>query len=199
MSPDEAGVSFVILAKDATLAKTRLKVDKERARSLARDLAEHSIATATAARCAGAVFVVTSDIGIKEVAQAHGAVVVDEGSPKGMNAAAEMGRIRALDVHPEQPVAVLVADLPMLRADDLDSAVGEFRNGATPLFVADHEGVGTTFLIHSPSQCPGLAFGRRSAWLHGRLGYVPAVGTLRGLRRDLDTPEDLRDLSPIWR
>ena len=50
----------------------------------------------------------------------------------------------------------IVADLPRLHPTDLDAAVGKCHLDGVPLFVADHEGAGTTFLIHGPEHCPGL-------------------------------------------
>ncbi|MDR7254202.1 2-phospho-L-lactate guanylyltransferase (CobY/MobA/RfbA family) [Nocardioides sp. BE266] len=87
-------------------------------------------------------------------------------------------------------MAILVADLPDLTLGDLDSVISEHADVGEPIFVADHLGSGTTCLVHGARR-PGLAFGPDSARLHRRLGYVAALRPLRGLRLDLDTPDDL--------
>lgn len=185
-------VSIVVLAKDVRDAKTRMGLERESANELALCLALRTIRTALEATASGPVLVVTSDPAIGECARGSGAVVVPEGRPVGINLAASMGREHALRASPRGPVAILVADLMRLRPQELDAVVEEFRARRLPLYVADHHGEGTTLLIHGPHSRPGIAFGLNSAHMHSRLGYAPARRPLRGLRIDLDTPEDLR-------
>lgn len=184
-------VSVVILAKDASQAKTRLQLPRKDVVWLARHLAAITVRAATAAETVGAVFVVTGDVAIADGACEVGAIVVPEPCPLGINRAAALGRRYALDARPESPVAMMVSDLPCLRGSDIDFVVDEFLGVGTPLFVEDHECTGTTFLIHGPDQCPGIGFGRSSALMHRRLGYTAAAATRRSLRYDVDTVEDL--------
>jgi 2-phospho-L-lactate guanylyltransferase len=186
-----AEVSVVVLAKDRSRAKTRLLRDRGLASEVAFELARRTMETALEARCARSVFVVTSDRAISREAASLGVAVVAEGRPVGVNGAAAMGRRRALVNHPDLPVAIMVADLPHLSAGELEAVAAEQAGHGLPLYVPDHLGVGTTCLIHGPDRRPGLAFGRNSAAMHHRLGYVAAQRPVRGLRFDLDTPEDL--------
>jgi 2-phospho-L-lactate guanylyltransferase len=94
---------------------------------------------------------------------------------------------------------VLVADLPPLRPEDIDAVVAEFSEHRNPLYVADHHGSGTTFLIHGPGRMPGIGSGRNSAHRHRRLGYREAQRPGRGLRADLDTPQDLVKMIKLLR
>lgn len=188
---DEPSVSFVILAKEVGEAKTRLGLAREPARRVALYLAEHTVRTALDATSSSLVLVVTGDPEISRDATKLGAVVVPEGRPMGMNRAAVLGREYALRARPTSPVAILVADLPGLRPQHLDAAVDEFCQQHVPMYVADHHGEGTTLLIHGPLARPGFAFGLHSAQMHLRLGYAPARRASRGLRTDLDTPEDV--------
>jgi 2-phospho-L-lactate guanylyltransferase len=188
-------VSLVVLAKDSHAAKTRLQLPREEARRLALDLAASTVRAGLAAETVGTVLVVTSDPDIALDAREAGAEVVAEPSPLGMNRAAALGRRQALAAPPHTPVAVIVADLPELHPADLDVVVREFLSTGAPLYVPDHEGTGTTFLVHGPDQRPGFGFGRHSAAMHHRLGYRRARSGPPSLRRDLDTAEDLASLA----
>lgn len=195
MTPAAARASLVVLAKDSHAAKTRLQLPREESRLLALRLAASTVRAGLAAEMVGAVLVVTSDPDIALDAGEAGAEVVAEPRPLGMNRAAALGRRRALEVRPDAPVAVVVADLPELHPGDLDVVVRELLATGGPLYVADHEGTGTTFLVHGPERCPGFGFGRHSAAMHQRLGYRRAGTGPPSLRRDLDTAEDLAALS----
>lgn len=186
------GASFVVLAKEVRSAKTRLTDDRSLAARVALELARRTVSAALDATCAGTVLVVTSDPQIADESIGLGAVVVPEGQPVGINSAAALGRRRALSSNPGAPVVILVADLPQLRSAELDSVVAEHAERRTPLYVEDHLGEGTTCLVHGPRDLVGLAFGSASARMHRKLGYAAALRPMAGLRRDLDTAEDLR-------
>jgi len=186
-------VSLVVLAKELTAAKTRLGLGPGGAEQVALRLVERTVRAALQAECSGAVWVVTSDPLIAQQSTELGARIAPEGRPCGMNRAGAMGRDFALRHRPLGPVAVLVADLPLLRSDDLDAAAMQFRQVGVPMYVPDHNMIGTTLLIHGPESRLGLAFGPNSALMHRRLGYRPAARAPRGLRVDLDTPEDAED------
>jgi 2-phospho-L-lactate/phosphoenolpyruvate guanylyltransferase len=194
VSPQPDRISLVVLAKESRTAKTRLSISRPAADRTAQWLAAATARTALRARSVDRVLVVTSDEAIGRDAAEAGAQVVAEGRPLGMNRAAALGRQHALLESPAAAVGILVADLPRLQAGDLDEVVAEFHERRCPLFVADHHGVGTTFLIHGPDNKPGIGFGRSSAHMHARLGYEAPERQLRGLRLDLDTTEDLKEI-----
>ncbi|HEV7566719.1 MAG TPA: 2-phospho-L-lactate guanylyltransferase, partial [Microbacteriaceae bacterium] len=61
----------------------------------------------------------------------------------------------------------------------------------------DADEVGTVLItaLHAPSHAPAFGGGSRAA--HAAVGYVElAVPVASGLRRDVDTPEQLRALDP---
>jgi 2-phospho-L-lactate guanylyltransferase len=186
-----SNLSVVVLAKDTSVAKTRLSPDREHARRLALQLAERTVRTTMLATRTSATFVVTSDPAIAQVSAAAGAVVVDEERPLGINLAAALGRSEAVAAHPQSAVMILVADLPRLATRDLDAVAAEALARGEALFVPDHLGEGTTCLVHFPDRRLGIAFGRRSAEMHLRMGYKSAASAPPGIRRDMDTPEDL--------
>jgi 2-phospho-L-lactate guanylyltransferase len=191
---DESNLSVVVLAKEASVAKTRLSADREVASRLALKLAERTVRTTMLAKRAAATFVVTSDPAIAQASVSVGASVVQEGRPRGINLAAALGRQAALAAHPRSPVMILVADLPQLRARDVDAVAAEAFARREALFVPDFVLEGTTCLVHFPDHPLGIAFGWRSAEMHFRLGYKPAAHAAQGIRRDLDTAEDLSGL-----
>jgi len=151
------------------------------------------------AETVGDVLVVTNDADIALDARQASAEIVTEPRLLGMFRAAALGREHALAARPMSPVAFMVADLPCLSPADIDVVVGEFLNSGIPLYVPDHRGTGTTFLIHRAGRWTGIGFGRHSALMHRRLGYSESATAPVGLRIDLDVQEDLRRLPPAQR
>jgi 2-phospho-L-lactate guanylyltransferase len=90
----------------------------------------------------------------------------------------------------------LCADLPALRPYDLEDALlATPRTGAlpTPSFVSDAAGLGTTMFVAQSLEAfrPSFGAGSRQAHLAQGAVEIPPPG-LASLRRDVDTPEDLR-------
>jgi 2-phospho-L-lactate guanylyltransferase len=193
---------LVVLAKDTKWAKTRLGIERARARALAVLLAGRTVLKAMDSARIESVFVVTSDPQISVDAVRLGANLVPERRPLGINQAADLGRRWVLERRPDDPVGIVVADLPVVQSADFDAIAEEYYDGRVPLFVPDHRGEGTTMLVHGPAERPGRAFGLHSADMHRRLGYEPATRAERGLRLDLDTADDLallaRELRPAY-
>ena len=92
---------------------------------------------------------------------------------------------------PGTGVATLSADLPALRADELAAALLEVPAGGRG-FVADASGEGTTLLAARSPQPLDPQYGTGSAARHRASGAVELPAG-PGLRRDVDTPADLRD------
>jgi 2-phospho-L-lactate guanylyltransferase len=86
------------------------------------------------------------------------------------------------------PVA-LTADLPCVRAVDLDEALGAVTPGE-PAYVADAEGLGTT-LYTAAYDAFDPRFGPGSALAHDATGARPVTASLPRLRRDVDDLQDL--------
>jgi 2-phospho-L-lactate guanylyltransferase len=85
------------------------------------------------------------------------------------------------------PLAVLPADLPALRTEELTEAL---RLCVVRSFVPDAEGAGTV-LLAAPDGDLRPAFGPESARLHERDGARRLDGDWPTLRRDVDTAADL--------
>ncbi|MGD9988000.1 2-phospho-L-lactate guanylyltransferase [Pseudonocardia sp.] len=122
--------------------------------------------------------------------------VVPEGPVAGLNAALTHGATLLRADDPASTVGALQADLPALRPDELRAALAEaatrFAAGAVAAFSADTPGDGTTLLLAAPGAALAPAFGHGSAARHAAAGAVLVGGSLPGLRRDVDTADDLR-------
>lgn len=122
--------------------------------------------------------------------------VVAEGGLPGLNAALDHGAglLRARDPH--GIVGALQSDLPALRPTELDvaltAAAALFVAGASRAFCADTPGDGTALLLSAPGVALDPMFGAGSAAAHTASGAVPIDGAMPGLRRDVDTADDLR-------
>jgi 2-phospho-L-lactate/phosphoenolpyruvate guanylyltransferase len=204
-------VDLVVPVKELRRAKSRLApavadlpgddVSREQAhRALALALARDTLRAARAAERTGRLVVVTTEPAEQLGAGGPWETVRDTGG--GLNAALRRGadHLRRTGSR-EHAVAVLQADLPALRPDELDEALARaaarFAEGATSAFVADHAGTGTTLLVASPGHPLRPRFGPGSAAAHAASGAVALDGAWPGLRGDVDTPGDLaraRDL-----
>jgi 2-phospho-L-lactate/phosphoenolpyruvate guanylyltransferase len=88
-----------------------------------------------------------------------------------------------------------------LRPPELDEAIAAalalFATGARRAFVADAEGTGTTLLLAAPGVALDPRFGEGSACRHAESGAHPLAGPWPGLRRDVDTADDLREAADL--
>lgn len=94
-------------------------------------------------------------------------------------------------------VAVLLGDLPALRAGDLDAAL-EAAARHPLAFVPDAEGTGTTLATARGAEPLTAHFGADSAARHAAAGFIDlaaahSAAIAPGLRRDVDTAAELRE------
>ena len=175
---------FVVLipVKPLPLAKSRLIGLPPVARSaLARAFALDAITASLAVARVHATYVVSDDAEVRADAAALGAGVLPD-APGGLNAAL-VGAARAVaERHPGAVPAALVADVPALRAADLDAALAQVAP-APGGFVADADGTGTT-LYAAADLRPAFGPGSRAA--HLARGAIEITLPLPTLRRDVD-------------
>jgi 2-phospho-L-lactate/phosphoenolpyruvate guanylyltransferase len=138
------------------------------------------------------VVVVTSDLAAARQLTALGAVVVPDEPEDGLNAALSHGAAVASRRWPGSGVAALAADLPALRPLELSRALR--AAAAFPSsFVPDAAGIGTTMYATAPGTGFRPMFGGASRARHASGGVTElTVDDIPGLRRDVDTPDDLR-------
>lgn len=106
----------------------------------------------------------------------------------GLNPAAQAG----LDlVGPSDPAAVVVADLPALRPEELSRALMAAADHERSI-ICDADGIGTTTYLSRRREDARPAFGVRSRSVHVAAGAVDLRDLLvPGLRCDVDTETDL--------
>jgi 2-phospho-L-lactate guanylyltransferase len=196
-----ATVDLVIPVKPLRAAKTRLRGtlgdDPAAHARLALSLALDTVAAARAARRVRRLLVMSTDAVVAAGLAAEGVAVAPDPPVPGLNPALQHGAALLRGRDARAGVGALQADLPALRPDDLDAAVGQalavFAAGhGLRAFCADAEGTGTTLLVAAPGVDLAPLFGRGSAARHRGSGAVELAGEWPGLRRDVDTGEDLR-------
>jgi len=139
--------------------------------------------------------VVTADPDAAALAWAGGAEALpDHDPPRGMNAAVRLGT-RALVGAGAGAALILVADLPLARAADLDALLDAAPLGRGVALAPSRDGTGTNALLVRPPEAlaPRLGPGSLARHLAGASRRALPVAALErpGLALDVDTPEDL--------
>ncbi|WP_327114112.1 2-phospho-L-lactate guanylyltransferase [Streptomyces sp. NBC_01341] len=186
--------SLVVPLKPLARAKSRLgrAVGGELRPRLALAFAQDTVAAALACPAVRDVVVVTDDPVAGAALSALGARTVADTPAAGLNAALEHGARSVRRCGRGAAVAALNADLPALRPHEL-ARVLDFATAFPRAFVADAQGIGTTFLSAAPGVELRPAFGGSSRARHLASGAVEITPSgLHSVRRDVDTGEDLR-------
>ncbi|MFC3688274.1 2-phospho-L-lactate guanylyltransferase [Aquipuribacter hungaricus] len=195
--------TVVLPVKGGTMAKSRLR-HPARA-GLAAAVALDTTAAVAACPRVRRVLVVTGDAATAAAHVALGAeVVADPGG--GLAAALAAGALAAgtsagaaaAGQSPTDPgpCALLLADLPALRPDDLAQALQACEDalaaGADQVTVPDADGTGTVLLAAASPRDLRPRFGPGSAAAHAATSVVLVAAPAR-LRRDVDTAEHLAE------
>lgn len=198
--------TVVIPVKVLARAKSRLGVlAGARRPELALAMAADTVSAVLSCPEVAQVLVVTSDEVVTGFLAPLGVVVAAEpGSPAGrdvprgeledgLNAALLHGATVAARRWPGSGVAALSADLPALRPAELSRALRAAAVAGGAAFVADEQGIGTTLYAAAPGAVFRPMFGGPSRRRHAAGGVCELLlDGIPGLRRDVDTPEDLR-------
>jgi len=192
------GWSVLLPVKVLAQAKSRLAdLAGPRRAELALALACDTVTAVLGCEAAARVVVITDD----PVAQATlgdlGALVTPDEPRDGLNAALRHGAAVAAARWPGCGTAALSADLPALRPAELARALNAAAAWPTA-FVADAAGDGTTLYTAAPGAAFRPAFGLASRARHAAGGAAELDLTqVPGLRRDVDTPADLRGAAAL--
>jgi 2-phospho-L-lactate/phosphoenolpyruvate guanylyltransferase len=188
------GWTLILPLKGGPAAKSRLGAPAALATAIALDCLDAVLAV----ELVTTVVVVTPDPILAAEAVTAGARVRAESTPGGGLLAAVADGLQAVPGR----CAVLLGDLPALRAEDLATALelaGDLLTRATAetpappmVFVPDAEGTGTVLLSALSPAAMRPSFGPRSASAHQAAGAFRLDADLPRLRRDVDTPADLR-------
>jgi 2-phospho-L-lactate guanylyltransferase len=188
----------LVPVKATAIGKSRIAVPGPVRARLARAMAWDTVSAASRARRVRRVVALVEDEDDGTVLGGIRGVMAHHVRARGLNEAIDEGRqfVSGPSAGPVggpqgPPVAVLPADLPSLRAAELDAALAAAA-GLPLAVVADHQGTGTTLLAaaHAPLLDPH--YGSGSFAVHLRVGAVPlVVAAASGLRRDVDVLADL--------
>ena len=194
--------SLVIPVKVLAQAKTRLVgLAADRRSRLVLAMAADTVAAALQAAPVATVLVVTDDREVRQMAVELGAVVLADAPGAGLNEALGYGAAYALERWPDRGRCGLAGDLPAIRPTEL-TAVLRVAAGLGEAFVADADGTGTALYAAAPGSAFRPRFGPASRRQHldGGAAEITADATravLGGLRRDVDTVDDLRAAAAI--
>lgn len=188
-------------AKPLLSAKTRLGslLDDQARMTLAGAMFADVLDALRGATGLDAVVVVTADATLAARAHRVGAMVIDEGAPRGLNGAVSLGTDAAVRLG-ASAVLVVLSDVPLVTSGDVDELLARApRRGA--LVVPSKEGTGTNAMLRQPPTVFPPCFGGRSLERHvatAERADVPCeiVRSVR-LGFDLDTPEDLRAFAAL--
>jgi 2-phospho-L-lactate/phosphoenolpyruvate guanylyltransferase len=185
--------SVLIPVKVLAEAKSRLaSLAGPRRAELALALASDTVTAVLASDAVARVIVITDDQDAAVVLAALGALVVPDEPRAGLNPALRHGARYAAARWPGDGMAALSADLPALRPEQIGRALRAAAAWPTA-FVADAAGDGTTLYAARAGAAFQPAFGLASRARHAAGGAVElGLDGIGGLRRDVDTPSDLR-------
>ena len=194
----DKGWSVLMPVKVLAEAKSRLAgLAGARRAELALALASDTVTAVLGSDAVARVVVITDDQVAALALAALGALVVPDEPRAGLNAALRHGAAYAAASWPGEGIAALSADLPALRPEQVGRALRAAAAWPTA-FVADAAGDGTTLYTAAPGAAFRPAFGLASRARHAADGAVElGLDGIPGLRRDVDTPSDLRDAAAL--
>ena len=184
--PRRASTTVLVPVKRLDQAKSRLApLGEGSRRALARAFLLDTLDAATGSSDVARVLVVTEDVTVGEALRGRSGVRVVPGG-EGLNEDLAAAAAAAREDDPRTRLLVLCADLPALRASDVDALLARHE----PLVaVPDRHGVGTTALLCASAFEP--RFGEASFAAHRAAGAQGLTEVGAGLRCDVDTPDDL--------
>jgi 2-phospho-L-lactate guanylyltransferase len=197
---DNALITWSVLLPVKVLAEAKSRLAElagprrgELALAVACDTVTAVMRTDQAARAV----VITDDPVAAAVLTELGAQIIPDEPRDGLNAALRHGAAIAAQRWPASGTAALSADLPALRPLELSRALN--AAAAWPnAFVADAAGDGTTLYTAAPGVAFRPAFGLASRARHAAGGAIElGLTDVPGLRRDVDTPADLRGAAEL--
>jgi 2-phospho-L-lactate/phosphoenolpyruvate guanylyltransferase len=195
---DSALITWSVLMPVKVLARAKSRLagpaglSGPRRAALALALACDTVTAVLGSDAVARVIVITDDQVAGVALAALGALVVPDEPRDGLNAALRHGAAYAAARWPGEGTAALSADLPALRPAQVGRALRAAAAWPTA-FVADAAGDGTTLYTAAPGAAFGSAFGPGSRARHAAGGAAELrLDGIPGLRRDVDTPADLR-------
>ncbi|MGH8014297.1 MAG: 2-phospho-L-lactate guanylyltransferase [Candidatus Binataceae bacterium] len=188
----------LIAAKQLALAKTRLTpaLPSATERSvLAEAMFRDVLSAALSARAADAVAVISSDPTLLNMARHADALAIDEGFPRGLNAAVRVATEELIRLG-AMTVCTVLSDIPMVAGEDIDAAFTAMpAQNPGVVLVPSLDFSGTNMIVRGPANVIATRFGRLSLVRHlddcHEQNLSCEVLRLMGPALDLDLPTDL--------
>ncbi|MBQ75992.1 MAG: 2-phospho-L-lactate guanylyltransferase [Gammaproteobacteria bacterium] len=196
--------SAVLPIKQLENAKQRLApaLDTDERNHLFRAMVEDVLTAAEACTQVDEIVVVTRDHVVAELALAYGAEVLNEPESAGLipsvAKAAESLANNGVNI-----MLFLPGDVPLVTPEELEIVLEGFgrQDGPEFMIVPASDLGGSNCIACSPPDCMEFGFGedsfRRHLAIARSLDIEPSVAKLPGIGLDIDTPEDLIELSRI--
>jgi 2-phospho-L-lactate guanylyltransferase len=194
----------ILPVKRFAAAKSRLGASVEDAlrERLARAMVTDVLSALARSAAIERTIIVTCEESLRETAQQHGALMIEDSEERGQSAAVGLGIRRALADGAERVLCV-PGDCPALDPAELDAllvadAPGKRAAAAEVVIVPDRHGTGTNGLLLRPPEAISPSFGPDSCERHRALAR--AAGAACRLERpsslllDIDTGADLAAL-----
>jgi 2-phospho-L-lactate/phosphoenolpyruvate guanylyltransferase len=190
--------SYAVLlpVKPPARGKSRLEMDPVRRRALAAAFALDTAAACLDAEQVVAVLAVTDDARFADELRAAGCETIPDGVAHDLNECLRLAAAEARRRWPRSRPVAVCADLPSLDPGDLETALLVAGTAASPSFVADRNGVGTT-LYTATHETFQPRFGPGSRRAHLDAGSREIEGDLCSLRRDVDDAKALADAAEL--
>jgi 2-phospho-L-lactate guanylyltransferase len=196
--PSHGGISgttwALVPVKPLAQAKSRLvpALSGPQRTGLLRAMLADVLSVLLRAESLAGIAVITADTELAALAHGFGAVLIAEPQASGLNVAVAAG-VAELRRRGVARVLVLPADIPLLRAAEVDNVVRAGAHEQRTLVVASHNLDGTNGLLVHLDDPPDFAFGPGSFQRHLRFsrGREAARMLAPSFELDIDTPGDL--------
>lgn len=189
-------IAAIVPAKALDQAKGRLAalLSESERRELALAMLEDVVRALAPAT--DIVAVISPDADVRALATSLGAQAIEEpASVRGINQALSHA-LESLSPEPEAVVVVL-ADVPLITPDDVRSAIAALPERG--IVICPSHDNGTSLLAMRPAGLIPFRFGPKSFSLHKREAAARSIAAevqrIDSLSRDIDSPEDLRELA----
>jgi 2-phospho-L-lactate/phosphoenolpyruvate guanylyltransferase len=188
---------ILIAAKELAFAKTRLgRLPPGERELLAEAMFRDVLEAATKFKVADCVAVVSSDRRLLELAQRAGAMAINEGYPRGLNAAVALATAKLVGGGVTR-LCTLLSDTPLVTAGDIEKVFGALSGDRGVVLAPSRDAHGTNIIMRQPADVIPTRFGTSSLALHRleceRFGVPCEVLHLLGPAMDLDEAADLID------